>query len=64
MDMLDLMERFRKAYGRGDREGLLASTSADFEWHQHFALDVPPIAGIVTTAFLLMDDIQSVFLRQ
>jgi len=34
-DLLALMKRFRKAYARGDKEELLASTSDDFEWHQH-----------------------------
>jgi ketosteroid isomerase-like protein len=32
------MKKFREAYGRADKEGLLASTSDDFEWCQHVAL--------------------------
>ena len=36
-EMLDLMVRFRTAYANGDREGLLANTTDDFEWHQHYA---------------------------
>ena len=38
-DLLALMERFRKAYGRGDRDALNAATSEDFEWHQHHSRD-------------------------
>jgi len=36
-DMLELMVAFRTAYAAGDRDGLLAVTAADFEWHQHYA---------------------------
>jgi ketosteroid isomerase-like protein len=36
-DLLALMKRFRVAYAKGDREGLLATTSSGFEWHQHRA---------------------------
>ncbi len=36
-DMLALMRRFRNAYGHANREELLAVTSEDFEWHQHYA---------------------------
>jgi ketosteroid isomerase-like protein len=35
-EMLDLMKRFRKAYGKADREGLAAATTDDFEWHMHY----------------------------
>jgi len=35
--LLDLMKRFRLAYGRADRSELLAVTSHDFEWHQHMS---------------------------
>ena len=35
--LLDLMKRFRFAYGRADRRQLLAVTSHDFEWHQHMS---------------------------
>ncbi len=35
--MLELMVTFRRAYGKGDRESLLAVTTQDFEWHQHQA---------------------------
>ena len=34
-EMLELMANFRRAYGRADRAGLEAVTSADFTWHQH-----------------------------
>ena len=34
-DLLALMKKFRKAYAMADKDGLLASTSDDFEWHQH-----------------------------
>lgn len=33
--MLQLMTDFRRAYGRGDQEGLQKVTSDNFEWHQH-----------------------------
>ena len=33
--MLLLMTDFRRAYGRGDKEGLQKVTSDNFEWHQH-----------------------------
>lgn len=36
-ELLDLMIRFRTAYAKGDREGLLAATTNDFQWHQHCA---------------------------
>ena len=36
-EMLALMLQFRTAYAAGDRQGLLASTTDDFEWHQHYA---------------------------
>lgn len=36
-EMLELMVRFRTAYAAGDRDGLLANTTDDFEWHQHYA---------------------------
>ena len=36
-DLLALMVKFRTAYGRGDRDALLAVTTDDFEWHQHSA---------------------------
>jgi len=36
-EMLRLMERFRIAFGRADRDELLAVTSDDFVWCQHFA---------------------------
>ena len=35
--MLALMERFRKAYAAGNREELLAVTTPEFLWRQHFA---------------------------
>lgn len=38
-EMLELMKRFRVAYAKADREGLLAVTSEDFEWHQHYGAD-------------------------
>ena len=38
-ELLALMKRFRVAYGKGDRDALLAVTSSDFEWHQHCARD-------------------------
>ena len=38
-EMLELMKRFRIAYAKADREGLLAVTSEDFEWHQHYGAD-------------------------
>ena len=34
--MLDLIARFRKAYGEADQEGLAAATTDDFEWHMHY----------------------------
>ena len=37
MSLLELMEQFRRAYGRADRDGLLAAVTEDFEWHQHVA---------------------------
>lgn len=36
-DLLALMKRFREAYARADKQGLMASTSHDFEWCQHTA---------------------------
>ena len=33
----DLARYVRAAYATGNREGLLATTSDDFTWHQHFA---------------------------
>ena len=46
-EMLDLIKRFRRAYGKGDRDGLVAATTEDFEWHMHTANRVPtaPRAG-------------------
>ena len=38
-ELLELMKRFRQAYAAGDRAGLLAVTTEDFEWHQHEARD-------------------------
>ena len=38
-EMLELMKRFRTAYAKADREGLLAVTSEDFAWHQHYGRD-------------------------
>ena len=35
--MLELMVRFRTAYAAGDRDGLIANTTEDFQWHQHYA---------------------------
>lgn len=35
--LLALMKRFRVAYAKADRDELLATTSAGFEWHQHRA---------------------------
>lgn len=40
-EMLGLMKGFRKAYGKADREGLAAATTDDFEWHMHYASQVP-----------------------
>lgn len=37
--LLELMVSFRKAYSKGDRDGLLAVTTNDFQWHQHYATD-------------------------
>ena len=37
--LLELMTSFRKAYSRGDRDGLLAVTTEDFQWHQHVGRD-------------------------
>jgi len=37
--LLELMASFRKAYSKGDRDGLLAVTTDDFQWHQHYATD-------------------------
>jgi ketosteroid isomerase-like protein len=34
-EMLFVMAEFRKGYGMGDKERLLAVTTQDFEWHQH-----------------------------
>ena len=34
-EMLFVMAEFRKGYGTGDKERLLAVTTQDFEWHQH-----------------------------
>lgn len=39
-DMLELMKRFRVAYGKGDSDALRAVTTDDFEWHQHAANDL------------------------
>jgi len=36
-ELLELMVSFRTAYAKRDREGLLAVTTDDFEWHQHVA---------------------------
>lgn len=35
--MLELMVRFRTAYSKADRDGLLRVVTADFAWHQHCA---------------------------
>ncbi len=37
--MLTLMKRFRAAYAKADRSELLAATTDDFEWHQHYGRD-------------------------
>ncbi len=34
-EMLELIARFRKAYGAADREGLASVITDDFEWRQH-----------------------------
>jgi ketosteroid isomerase-like protein len=36
-ELLVLMKRFREAYASADKQGLMASTSHDFEWCQHTA---------------------------
>ena len=47
-DYLDLMTRFRRAYGRIDREGLEAVLAPGFEWHNHwFSADEPVPTGRV-----------------
>ncbi len=53
------MEGFRKAYGRANREQLLAVTSDDFEWHQHFATsdDHLPTGRILNGVDELLDEI-------
>ena len=33
--LLELIGEFRRAYGRADRERLLAVTHPEFEWHMH-----------------------------
>ena len=38
-EMLALMKRFRIAYAKADKETLLAVTTEDFVWHNHFALN-------------------------
>jgi ketosteroid isomerase-like protein len=35
-EMLDLIKRFRRAYGKADRDGMAAATTDDFEWHMHY----------------------------
>lgn len=51
-ELLQLMKRFRVAYGSANREELLATTSSDFVWHQNIALtdeDLPTgriLAGV------------------
>ena len=30
-EMLDLIKRFRRAYGKADRDGMAAATTDDFE---------------------------------
>ena len=44
LDLLALMKKFRKAYAMADKDGLLASTSDDFEWHQHVGSTVDDLS--------------------
>ncbi len=57
--MLNLMEQFRVAYGRADRETLLRVTSDDFEWHQHAgAADDRPLGRVLEGIDALIEEIQ------
>ena len=58
--LLALMKRFRVAYGRADRDALLAVTSADFEWHQHYAegKDQQPSGRILSGVDALLEEIR------
>ena len=40
-EMLAVMAEFRKGYGTGDKKRLLAATTPDFEWHQHYGDESP-----------------------
>lgn len=59
-DMLNLMLKFRTAYAAGDREGLLAATTPDFEWHQHYAVQAEdlPSGRIMQGIDALLDQLQ------
>ena len=59
MTLLELMEQFRRAYGKADREGLLAVVTEDFEWHQHVAREVGdlPTGRVLVGVDALIDEI-------
>ena len=59
-DMLALMKKFRVAYTKGDRDGLLAATTDDFEWHQHSARDSAdlPYGRVLVGVDALVEEIQ------
>ena len=59
MTLLELMEQFRRAYGKADREGLLAVVTEDFEWHQHVTREVGdlPTGRVLVGVDALIDEI-------
>ena len=58
-DLLTLMKDFRRAYAKADRDGLLAATTHDFTWHQHFATseDDLPTGRVLNGVDELLDEI-------
>ncbi|MFK7912336.1 MAG: nuclear transport factor 2 family protein [Pseudomonadales bacterium] len=59
-EALDLMVRFRSAYAKRDRAGLIAATSTDFAWHQHYAVQLAelPHGRILRGVDALLEQLQ------
>ncbi len=58
-NLLALMKKFREAYASGNKEVLLASTSDNFEWHQHVgsSADELPKGRILKGVDALLDEV-------
>ena len=58
-ELLQLMKRFRVAYGTANRQDLLATTTSDFVWHQNVAMSDEdlPTGRILTGVDALLKEI-------